>query len=84
MTNVKTAVSLQKSLFEQTEALADELQISRSRLFSLALQDFVRRSRNRQLLEKLDTVYKDKVDATEQTLRRRRRCHHRRIVEGEW
>ena len=84
MTNVKTAVSIQKSLFEQAEALADELQISRSRLFYLALQDFVRRSRNRQLLEKLNTVYKDEVDATEQTLRRRMRRHHRRMVEGEW
>ena len=84
MANVKTAVSLQKPLFEQAEALADELKISRSRLFSLALEDFIRRSHNRQLLEKLNAAYEDVVDVKEQTLRRRMRRQHRRIVESEW
>lgn len=84
MTNVKTAISLQQSLFEQAEALADELKISRSRLFSLALEDFLRRSHNQQLLEKLNAAYEDVADAKEQTLRRHMRSQHRRIVEGEW
>jgi metal-responsive CopG/Arc/MetJ family transcriptional regulator len=84
MVNVKTAISLQKSLFEQAEALADELKISRSRLFSLALEDFLRRSPNQQLLEKLNAAYEDTTDTKEETLRRRMRRQHRRIVEGEW
>ncbi len=84
MATMKTAVSLQQSLFEQAEALADELKISRSRLFSLALEDFIRRSHNQQLLKKLNAVYEDGADAKEQTLRRRMRRQHRRIVEGEW
>lgn len=84
MANVKTAVSLQKPLFEQAEALADELKISRSRLFSLALEDFIRRSHNRQILERLNAAYEDVADTKEQTLRRRMRRQHRRIVEGEW
>lgn len=84
MTNVKTAVSLQKSLFEQAEALADELHISRSRLFSLALEDFIQRSHNQQLLEKLNTAYVDGTDSKERTLRHRMRRQHRRLVEGEW
>jgi metal-responsive CopG/Arc/MetJ family transcriptional regulator len=84
MANVKTAVSLQKSLFEQAEALADELNISRSRLFSLALEDFLRRSHSQQLLEKLNAAYEDIADTKEETLRRRMRRQHRRLVEGEW
>ena len=84
MANVKTAVSLQKSLFEQAEALADELNISRSRLFALALEDFIHRSHNQQLLQKLNAAYEDVADAKEQTLRRRMRRQHRRMVEGEW
>jgi len=83
MANVKTAVSLQKSLFEQAEALADELHISRSRLFSLALEDYIRRSHNQHLLEKLNAAYEDITDTKEHTLRRMRR-QHRRLVEGEW
>ena len=63
---------------------SDELKISRSRLFSLALEDFIRRSHNRQLLEKLNAAYEDVVDVKEQTLRRRMRRQHRRIVESEW
>jgi metal-responsive CopG/Arc/MetJ family transcriptional regulator len=84
MANVKTAISLQESLFEQAEALADELNISRSRLFSLALEDFIRRSHNRQLLEKLNTAYEDVAEDGEQSLRRCMRRQHRRAVEGEW
>jgi len=37
---VKVSFSLQKSLFEKVDDLARELQISRSRLFVLAVEDF--------------------------------------------
>ena len=84
MTNVKTAISLQKSLFEQAEALANELNISRSRLFALAVEEFIRRSHNQQLLKKINAAYEDDADAKEKTLRQRMRRHHRRLVESEW
>lgn len=38
---VKTAVSIPKALFQQAETLARQIQISRSRLFWLALENFV-------------------------------------------
>ena len=84
MANVKTAISLQKSLFEQAEALAGEMKISRSRLFVLALEDFIHRAQNQQLLKKINAAYEDAPDSREQALRRRMRRQHRRIVEGEW
>jgi len=84
MSNVKTAISLQKSLFDQVEALADELKLTRSRVFALAVEDFVRRHQNRRLLDRINTAYEDTPDPTEATLRRRMRRHHRRIAEGEW
>jgi metal-responsive CopG/Arc/MetJ family transcriptional regulator len=84
MANVKTAVSLQKSLFEQVDALASEMKISRSRLFALALEDFIRRSQNQKLLEQINAAYENTSDPEELTLRRRMRHQHRRIVEGEW
>ena len=84
MANVKTAISLQKSLFEQVEALADEMKISRSRVFALAVEDFVRRHQNRRLLDRINAAYEDTSDSAEQVLQRRMRRHHRRIVEGEW
>jgi len=84
MANIKTAISLQKSLFEQVEALARELKVSRSRLFVLAIEDFIHRYQNRQLLEKINQAYQDGPDAAEQSRLGQMRRHHRQIVQGEW
>jgi len=84
MPNVKTAISLQQSLFEQVDALAQELAVSRSRVFVLAVEDFIQRRQNRQLLEAINEAYADLPDAEEQTLRRQMRQQHRQMVEGQW
>ena len=84
MVNVKTAISLQRPLFEQVDALAQELQISRSRLFVLAVEAFIQRYQNRQLLEAINEAYGDLPDPEEQALRDRMRQQHRRMVEGQW
>ena len=84
MSNVKTAISLQQSLFEQIDALAQELGISRSRLFVLAAEAFIQRYQNRQLLEAINQAYADLPDPREQVLRQQRRQQHRQMVEGEW
>jgi len=84
MTHIKTAISLQKPLFEQVNALAREMKVSRSRLFVLALEDFIRRYQNQQLLEKINTAYEDAPDPNEEFRLRQMRHHQRQIVEGEW
>jgi hypothetical protein len=84
MANVKTAVSLRKLLFEQAETLAREMNIPRSRLFALALEEFISRHESRQLLERINAAYDDSPDPSERALRRRMRRQHRRVVDGEW
>ena len=84
MTNVKTAISLRQSLFEQVEVLAAELQISRSRLFALAAEAFIQDHQNQKLLKAINAAYDDLPDAGEQSLRRKMRQQHRRLVEGQW
>jgi metal-responsive CopG/Arc/MetJ family transcriptional regulator len=84
MEHVKTAISLQKALFEQVETLAHEMHISRSRLFVLAVEEFIRHHESQQLLERINTAYADAPDPAEQVLRRRMRHHHRHVIEGEW
>ena len=83
MQTTKTAVSIQKPLFEQADALARRMKVSRSRLFALALEDYIQRQENRLLLKHLNAAYADEPDADEQTLRRKAQRTHRRIVEGE-
>jgi metal-responsive CopG/Arc/MetJ family transcriptional regulator len=84
MENVKTAISVRKTLFDQAEDLARKLKMSRSRLFALALEDYIRRQQNQDLLAQINAAYADERDTTEQMLRRKARRTHRRIVEGEW
>ncbi|MBI3976986.1 MAG: hypothetical protein HY331_02260 [Chloroflexi bacterium] len=84
MANIKTAISLRQPLFERVEALAQEMGISRSRLFALAVEDFIRRHQSQQLLERINAAYEEATDSNEQALRRQMRRPHRQIVEGEW
>ena len=80
---VKTAVSLSESLFEAGESLARELKVSRSRLFAMALEDFLRRRENRRLLAEINAAYENEPDEEESTLRERMRRQHRRVVKRE-
>jgi len=84
MESVKTAVSIRKSLFEEVESLARKMKVPRSRLFTLALEDYIRRQENRKLLMQIDAAYTEERDPSEETLRRRYRRQHRRMVEGKW
>lgn len=62
MPNTKTAISIDVSIFEQMDALAKRLSISRSRLFAIAAQEFLQRNKNMDLLEsKIHRFSQDKA-----------------------
>ena len=94
MPNIKTAISMQKSLFEEVDVLAKKMDISRSRLFVLAVEDFIKRYQNRQLLKAINDAHDDASDSDvsnsdvpvseEQELRYQVRQQHRKMAEGEW
>ena len=83
MATVKTAISLQEYLFEQAEAIAAEMKISRSRLIAIALEEFIRRHQNRILLEKINAAYGDISDTETSTSISGISRHHRSIIEDE-
>lgn len=84
MRNTKTAISLQQDLFKQVDELARELEVSRSRLFVLAVEQFIERHRNRKLLAAINDAYDDVPDPEEQALHESMRRQHRQMVEGQW
>lgn len=84
MNSVKTAISLGKGLFDSAEKLARELKISRSRLFAIALQDYIDRRKNLDLLNRINAASRENPDEQELRLRRKMKRAHRRMVEGEW
>ena len=65
MASVKTALSIPQPLFEQVKALAHEMHIARSRLFALAVEDFMHRYENHRLLERLNAAYTDAPEPDE-------------------
>lgn len=56
MANRKTAISLPEELFARMECLAQERKTSRSRLYSLALESYLRRREDQRLLEEINTL----------------------------
>lgn len=84
MTSIKTAISIREPLFKQVEALASELNVSRSKIFVLAVEEFIKKYQNRQLLEEINRAYEDLPDATEQLHLEIARKQQRKLVEGEW
>ena len=84
MASTKTAISLQKSLLDQVDALAQELDVSRSRLFALAAEAFIQRHKNLELLEAINNAYNSSPDPEERALYEKMRKKHRRMVEGQW
>ncbi|MEL6605436.1 MAG: hypothetical protein AAFP20_19670 [Cyanobacteria bacterium J06614_10] len=54
---MKTAISLPDPVFEQADALAQQLGMSRSELYTRALQAYLKRYNRDQILLKLNQVY---------------------------
>jgi metal-responsive CopG/Arc/MetJ family transcriptional regulator len=83
-TTIKTAISIQKSLFEQAESLAQELNVSRSQLFGLAIETYVKNHQNQILLQEINKAYSGEQDSNDKVRLSKMRKHHRRIVRNEW
>ena len=74
MAIVKTAITIRSNLLQQADEIARVMKISRSRLFALAIEDFIRRYENKLILEQINLAYADSLDPDEQeTLRRMKR-----------
>ena len=85
MPNIKTAVSIEQPLFEQADKLAEQMRVSRSRLYALALEMFIQKRESQQILEQLNRVCAENppTDVEEQLLEAMQQ-RQRHLVEGEW
>jgi predicted transcriptional regulator len=81
---VKTAISLGSGTFARVDALAKEMRVPRSRIFALAVEEFLDRHDARSLMAAIDRAYEDLPDAAEKRWHTAIRGKHRRLVQGEW
>ncbi|MGD8449416.1 MAG: CopG family transcriptional regulator [Desulfobacterales bacterium] len=82
MPNIKTAISIEKPIFEQIDVLAKQLKISRSRLFALAAQEFIQRHQNIELLKSLNDAYND-IPESEPIVAKMRSTHYN-MLKDQW
>ena len=84
MSNIRTAISIPESLFERVDALAKKANISRSRVFALAVEDYLRQLENEELLQAINAAYADPPSAEEEALYERIKAKQRQLVKGQW
>ena len=84
MTTVKTAVSLDRGLFEATVALARRMKTSRSQVVALALDEFLRAQRNLDLLAGINAALEGVGDAEDGVALEGMRRLQQRLVEHGW
>jgi metal-responsive CopG/Arc/MetJ family transcriptional regulator len=65
-TKSKTAISIDEKLLQETDLIAQELSVSRSQVVASALDEYVRRYRNQQLLTQINAAYSGELDEDEQ------------------
>lgn len=83
MAGVKTAISIDEDLFHQVNKLASEMHVSRSKLFALAVQDYLNKQENRKLLAQLNAAYSDTPNVEESKVSHSMRNKQRKLVEQE-
>ncbi len=85
MTKAKTAISIDEELLKEAGNIAQEQEIPRSQVVSMALEDYIRRYRNKQLLEQINEAYSDEPNSDEIGTMKIIRSHQRNLGEhDEW
>ena len=83
MPGVKTAISLDEELLLKVNSLADNLHVSRSKVFTMAVQDYLKKQENQSLLAQLNEAYEDFPDEEESGVLKSIRVKHNKIIEQE-
>ena len=65
---MKTAISIPDNLFKRVEITAKKLGISRSRLFSRAVSDFLESHNSSEITEKLNSIYEQEPSSLDKTI----------------
>ncbi len=85
MSHVKTAVSIDIDIFKAIDSLAKKAHLSRSRLFEMAVREWVKKEKQKDLTLQINrAVAKDRPSLDEARQQESMRRHQRKLVEGEW
>ena len=83
MPGVKTAISLDEELLLKVNSLADNLHVSRSKVFTMAVQDYLKKQENQYLLAQLNEAYEDFPSEEERGILKSMRVKQNRNIDQE-
>ncbi len=85
MAHVKTAISIDAGIFKDIERVTHKIHISRSRLFEMAVRDWLKRQKKRLLIQQINSaVEQDSCDEEDRQQMEWMREHQKGLVQGEW
>jgi len=84
MPTIKTAISIDKDLFNEVEELSHKIHLSRSQIFSQAVKSLIERKDNLTLLQKLNKAYGSDTDGEDQKISSIAKRAAIRQAKGTW
>jgi metal-responsive CopG/Arc/MetJ family transcriptional regulator len=76
--------SIDDEILREADQEARRIALSRSRLFAMAVGEFLRRQRQEQMLLRLNEVYANDTEPAEKSLLERIKAKTRRTVKDPW
>jgi predicted transcriptional regulator len=80
---MKTAISIDDELLHKADETARSMGLSRSRLFAIAVDDFVKRQRAEQMLRRLNKIYAE-PEPGEKRLLKGLKTKFRSTIKDAW
>ena len=77
---MKTTISIPDDLFALADALARQLKFSRSELYAIAVEEYVAKHRDKDIVARMNEVYSDLPSGVDPALRRAQA----RSLSTEW
>jgi metal-responsive CopG/Arc/MetJ family transcriptional regulator len=84
MSSIKTAISIDETLFNSVEKLAKKLHISRSMFFTQSARYMLKRDENIELLQKINKAYETPDMVEEKKVRLYERKYSKRKPVDSW
>ena len=81
---IKTGISIERELFKKAEETAAKLNVSRSKLFQLALENYIRQFENYALLESLNISYSGNISEEEHDFQKLMKTYIKNHLEDRW
>ena len=81
---MKTAISIEDGILREADETARQMGLSRSRLFALAVTDFLQRYRSEQIRIRLNNVYANEAEPSDRRQLKGIKAKVRRTILEHW